>query len=100
MEHLTPARESLVVLYEGGSGRIVHTHRVVTFEGGEHPDEATLEKQAMDQFQLAEPQTRQKVELLHASPGSMKADGVYRVDEQQKMILEVSAQRLNRKDRS
>ena len=41
MEVLKVANESLVVLYESENGRIVHTHKVVTFQGAEHPDKAT-----------------------------------------------------------
>ena len=39
MEPLKVAHESFVVLYEPKSGRIVHTHKVVTMSGGEHPAE-------------------------------------------------------------
>ena len=49
MEPLRVSNESLVVLYDAETGNIVHTHRVVSFKDGEHPDKAMLEKQALEQ---------------------------------------------------
>lgn len=90
MQPLTVANESLVILYEAETGRVVHTHRVVTFKDGEHPDKATLEKQALEQLRLAQPQFTKKAEMLHSAPASMKADVVYKVDKQKKVLVEVT----------
>jgi hypothetical protein len=89
MESLEVARETLVVLYEGETGRIVHTHRIVTFQGGDHPDEATLETQALEQFRQADPKFVQKPRFLHAAPGSMKAETLYRVDLTKNVLVEM-----------
>jgi hypothetical protein len=89
MEVLKVANESLVVLYESENGRIVHTHKVVTFQGAEHPDKATLEKHALEQLRLSQPQFTQKPEFLHAAPTSMRADAIYKVDKQKIVLVEV-----------
>lgn len=91
MEPLKVAHESLVVLYEAKSGCIVHTHRVVTFSGGEHPAEATLEKQALEQLRLAQPQFTKQLEFLHGAPISMRPDTMYKVDRQKKVLVEIPA---------
>jgi hypothetical protein len=89
MEALKVAHESLVVLYEAKTGDIVHTHRVVTFQGGEHPEKATLERQALEQLRLAQPQFTKKPEFLHAAPTSMRGDTIYKVDPQKKVLIEI-----------
>jgi hypothetical protein len=89
MEPLKVTHENLVVLYEAETGRIVHTHRVVTFQDGEIPDRSTLEKQALEQLRLAQPQVTKRPEFLHVAPTSMKADTLYKVDGRKKVLVEI-----------
>jgi hypothetical protein len=91
MEPLKVARESLVVLYEAETGHILHTHRVVTLQGGEHPSKATLEKDALEQLRLAQPQLAKQPEVLHSAANSMRAEGMYKVDKQKKSLVEIPA---------
>jgi hypothetical protein len=93
MEPLRVSNESLVVLYDAETGNIVHTHRVVSFKDGEHPDKATLEKQALEQLRLAQPQVTKKAQVLHSAPTSMRADVIYKVDKQKKLLVEVAPPR-------
>ena len=90
MQSLKVTNESMVILYDADTGNIVHTHRVVTFKDADHPDKATLEKQALEQLRLAQPQFTKKASLLHSAPTSMRADGVYKVDKQKKVLVEVT----------
>lgn len=90
MASLEVAREALVVLYEGETGRIVHTHRIVTFQGGDHPDNGALEAQALEQLRHADPTFAQKPRFLHAAPTSMRAETLYRVDLTNNELIEVS----------
>ena len=93
MEPLRVSKERLIVLYDAVTGHIVHTHRVVTFKDGEHPDKATLEKQALEQLRLAQPQFTKKPQLLHTAPTSMRADAIYKVDKQKKALVEIEPRR-------
>ena len=89
MEPLRVARESLVVLYEAETGRIVHTHKVVTYQGGKHPSKATLEKEALQQLRLAQPQFTKKPGFLHVTPTSMRPDTMYKVDSRKKVLVKI-----------
>jgi len=93
MEPLRVSNESLVVLYDAETGNIVHTHRVVSFKDAEHPDKATLEKQALEQLRIAQPQAAKKAQVLHSAPTSMRADAIYKVDKQKKLLVEVAPER-------
>lgn len=84
--------ESMVVLYEPRTGRIVHRHEVVSTKGAEHPDERTREADAREQLRLAQPDAADavaKVEALHVEPARWEADRVYRVDPKNRVLTEV-----------
>jgi hypothetical protein len=91
MEPLKVAHESMVVLYEPETGGILHTHRVVTFEGGKHPTKESLEKEALEQLRLAQPKLTKQPAFLHSAANSMKAGALYKVDKQKKALVELSS---------
>jgi len=83
--------ESMVVLYEPRTGRIVHRHEVVSMRGAEHPDERTREADAREQLRLAQPDAEARVsavEALHVEPSHWQADRYYRVDPKKRALVE------------
>lgn len=80
--------ESMVVLYDRRTGRIVHRHEVVSTRGAEHPDEKTREQDAREQLRHAQPSLRVKPEVLHVEPGRWKEDSIYRVDPDKRVLVE------------
>jgi hypothetical protein len=89
MEPLKVTHENLVVLYEAETGRIVHTHRAVTFQDGEVPDKRTLERQAREQLLMAQPEFTKQPSFLHCAPTSMNSDSLYKVDTQKNVLVEI-----------
>ena len=85
---LEVAHESMVVFYDGRTGRIVHTHKVVTFEGGEHPDRKTIERDALEQLRRAQPKFTKKPEILHIDPRSVDPDKLYKIDPKKRVLVE------------
>jgi hypothetical protein len=81
-------RESLVVLYDPGTGRIVHMHNAVTVNGGRHPDQKTMEKDALEQLSLAQPDFKERVELLEVDASTLKEGTLYRVDTKKRVLVE------------
>jgi hypothetical protein len=73
-------QESMVVLYDAETGRIVHCHAAFTAKGGNHPDKATLESNAQRQLSLAQRNLPQKTAALHLSPREFKQGFRFRVD--------------------
>lgn len=80
--------ESMVVLYERRTGEIVHRHEVVSVRGAEHPDETTRERDAREQFRLAQPDLRDEPEVLHVEPARWQEDRFYRVDPKKRVLVE------------
>lgn len=81
--------ESMVVLYEPRTGRIMHRHEVVSTKGARHPDERTREADAREQLRLAQPEAAAGVEALHLEPSHWQADRAYRVDPKKRALVEV-----------
>jgi len=88
---LEVANESVVVLYDPATGYITHMHHSVTMKGGAHPDQATLEKDAFAHLAEAQPQVTAKMAVLHVDPGSLKYDGLYKVDTAKRAMVELPA---------
>ena len=86
-------RDSLVVLYEPSTGRIVHMHNVVTVNGGMHPDKNTVEKEALEQLSQTQPSFKEKVALLHVDPSSLKPRTLYKVDTARHVLIETEIKR-------
>lgn len=72
--------ESMVVLYDPNTGRVVHQHQVVTMKGGRHPDEKTMEKDAMEQLAHIQPGVAAKLSVLHVDPRTLKPGVLHKVD--------------------
>ncbi len=86
-------QESLLVLYESSTGRIVHAHNSVAVNGGAHPDTATFEKDARAAFAKAQPNFKGEVGLLHVAPSLIKPDTSYAVDTKKGVLVETKLER-------
>jgi len=81
--------ESLVVLYDPQTGRVVHQHQVVTMKGGQHPDEKTMEKEAMEQLSHMQPGVTAKLSVLHVDPRALKPGALHKVDTAKHVLVEM-----------
>lgn len=77
---------SMVVVYDPTSGAIVHTHQELTASGGQHSDDATMEKEALGH--AAGRLGGVKLATLHVDPHSLKTDTHYRVDTARHALVE------------
>jgi hypothetical protein len=89
--------ESLVVLYDPQTGRVVHQHQVVTMKGGQHPDEKTMEKDAMEQLAHIQPGVTQKLSVLHVDPRTLKPEALHKVDTAKHVLVEAPRPPAKRK---
>lgn len=87
--NLEVAQESMTVVYDQQTGRIAHMHYSVTAKGGKHPEQATLEKDALEQLAQLQPGMTAKMALLHVKPASMKPRVFYKVDIQKRILVEM-----------
>lgn len=71
--------ERLCVVYDTASGEIVHTHRVVTLEGGQEP---SADEIAADAVSLASDRrgSGDGLDALHASHDALQPGRRYRVE--------------------
>jgi hypothetical protein len=90
-------QESLVVLYESSTGRIVHAHGSVAVNGGAHPDTATFEKDARAAFAKAQPNFKGEVGLLHVAPGIIQPGTFYEVDTKKGALVETKLEKAKPK---
>jgi hypothetical protein len=91
MEHITNLgveKESVVVVHDPSTGEIAHVHYVITAKGGKHPDQATLEKDALEQFSRLKPRLTKKMALFHAEPAQFKPGTRYKVDTTKRALVE------------
>jgi hypothetical protein len=89
--------EDMVVIYDARSGRIVHRHEVVTFEGGAHPDDDAMEADAWDELEQSQPELkrqlkgaalRERFAVVRAKPDTFKPNTMYRVDPTSRRLVE------------
>jgi hypothetical protein len=71
---------SMVVLYNPKNGAIVHTHQVVSTQGGVHPDARALENLALEHASHARKAPVQGVAFLHVNPRDIDFEQSYAVD--------------------
>ena len=78
--------ERLCLVYDPVSGEILHTHRVVTFEGGTEPSEDEIAHSAI---LLAQRRAGagQRLEALHVERGALEPGRRYRVDHTRKALI-------------
>jgi len=81
--------ESVLVAHDPHTGAIVHMHYVVTMKGGTHPDQQTIERDALEQLSEAQPGLARHVTLLHVDPKSIKPRTRYKVDVQKRLLVEI-----------
>lgn len=91
VEALEIEQQSLVVVHDPRTGKIIHMHYVETMKGGKHPDKKTLEKDALEQLSTARPalSSASNLSLLHADPGSVQPRTAYKVDTKKGALVEV-----------
>lgn len=90
-------RESMVVVYLPLTGRVVHRHHVVTMKGGQHPDQKTIEKEAMEQLSQAQPGVTEKLAALHVDPRTLKPGALHKVDTANHVLVEIPLPKLKHK---
>ena len=79
-------RWSMVVVYDPATGVIVHSHQELTAPGGQHADDATIEKEALSH--AAGRAGGAKLAALHVDPRGLKPDTHYRVDTTRHALVE------------
>jgi len=84
-----PEQWSMVVLFDGETGIILHTHQSVTTSDGEHPSELELEAEARTH---AGPESG-RASVLHVDPRTLDAQAHYRVDTAAGRLVEVRRER-------
>lgn len=89
--------ESIVVVYDPQTGRVVHRHHVVTMKGGQHPDQKTMEKDAMEQLSQAQPGVTGKLAFLHVDPRTLKPGALQKVDTATHVLVEIPLPKPKRK---
>ena len=72
--------DSTCVIYERGTGRIRHTHRVVTLRGGQRRDEEELVREAREQFRLAGGEGGEELNDLVVDSGALDMPGIVSVE--------------------
>lgn len=82
-------QESTVVVYDPDTGQIVHTHQSVTMRGGKHPDQQTLERDALVHLSQAQPHITKKSAFLHVHPSTLKQESFYKVDTKNRVLVEI-----------
>lgn len=82
---------SMVVLYDPKTGDIVHTHQAVTTRGGTHPDQATLEKLALDHASRATKIPLDGVAFLTVDPREIDLGARYTVDVKNRSLLKAAS---------
>ncbi|HKI06542.1 MAG TPA: hypothetical protein VKK31_31490 [Thermoanaerobaculia bacterium] len=82
-------RWSMVVVYDESTGTVVHTHQVVTSRGGAHPDDAAIEREALELAGHRGSDTGQRLSPLRVDPRSINADSHYQVDSVKRTLVEV-----------
>jgi len=90
-------RESAVFVYDPQTGQVVHRHQVVTVKGGQHPDQETIEADAMGQLSQAQPTVTRKLAFLHVDPRTLKSGVLYKVDIAKKVLVELPTPTAKRK---
>jgi hypothetical protein len=76
----------LCLVYDATSGEILHTHRVVTLEGGTEPSDDEIARYAV---LLAQRRAGadQRLEALHVERGALEPGRRYRVDYMNKALV-------------
>lgn len=85
------AHESAVAIYDPKTGDIIHRHEVMTVRGGQHPDQKTIEREALALFAQSHPDTRAATAVLHFDPRTLKPGQLHKVDIAARKLVEVPA---------
>jgi hypothetical protein len=85
----SPEHERLCVLYDPATGRIVHTHRVMTMPGGRRVDEEEMERRTRERAR-SRGRDIKGLALLHIDPKTHRQDAFYKVDVEAKTLVETT----------
>jgi len=92
--HVPIEQESVVVIYDPKTGAVIHRHHAITAKGGTHPDQKTLENDAMEQLRHARPQLQAgETAFLHVDPASLEARTMYKVDVAKRALVKIEPPR-------
>jgi hypothetical protein len=90
-------RESMVVVYDAGTGRIAHIHHVVTARGGHHPDDQELERAALEHAAETAARRgaskRKKMLTAHIDPNTFELDVPYKLDIKKRTLVKLTVKR-------
>jgi hypothetical protein len=86
-------QQSLAVIHDPATGRIVHMHFVETMKGGVHPSQATIEADAHEQLKRGQPGLTTKTAVLHVDPRTVRPGIAYAVDTKKSVLVELKKQR-------
>ena len=76
------------VVYDAGSGRIHHHHRVLTLVGGYEPSEAEMEQAALHRVAARRSgHPGGTLEVLHIAHDAMHPGALYRVDVSKRALV-------------
>jgi hypothetical protein len=89
-------RKSVVLVYDAQNGEIVHYHEFITLKGGRHPDQKTMEKEALEGHRQARPEAKGATAFLHLEPSALKAEKAYKVDVAKRALVEQHPRRAAR----
>jgi hypothetical protein len=80
--------QSMVVVYDARTGRIIHAHYSITHKGGKHPDRPALERDALEELSRAQPSFTAKTAVLHVDPTRLTSGTLYSVDAKKVALVE------------
>jgi hypothetical protein len=83
------AKESSLILFDPRSGDIVHVHHVVTLEGGKHPDDTAIERDAREMLAAIQPQFAKDVLSMHVPPDTFTPGRCFKVDPENRNLVEL-----------
>ena len=81
--------ERLCVVYERSSGEIVHTHRVVTLEGGHEPSDDEMAAYAVSLASRRRGST-ERLETLHVASDALQPGRRYRIEHEHKRLVDAA----------
>jgi hypothetical protein len=100
-ERVQVEKETMVVLYDPGTGKIAHVHHVVTTRGGRHPDGPEIERAAQEHAQEAASRRGvarpKKLSALHVDPRSFELNVPYKVDTKTLALVRLKAAKTSRR---
>jgi hypothetical protein len=92
-------KESSLILFDPKSGYIVHVHHVVTLEGGKHPDDTAIARDAREILATIQPQFAKDVLSLQVPPDTFAPGRFFKVDPEKRNLVELIVEENPRRTR-